>query len=48
VNAMLRVRCRTCKTPYPGPVHPDPEVNAGIQADMREAAAVNSSLGLSR
>jgi hypothetical protein len=48
VNAIIRRRCRSCGTAYPGPAHPDPEINRGVQADMREAATLNSSLGLSR
>lgn len=46
VNASIRKRCRCCATPYPGPMNPDPEIERGIQADMRAAVAVDIALGL--
>lgn len=46
VNASLRKKCRSCGVPYPGPVHPDPEINAAVQAEMQANAAHDRALGL--
>jgi hypothetical protein len=46
VNAAFRKRCRSCNAPHPGPVHPDPEINAAIQREMQENAAFDARLGL--
>jgi ribosomal protein S27E len=46
VNAAIRTRCRNCKAPHPGPMHPDAEINAAIQQEMQENAAHDARLGL--
>jgi hypothetical protein len=46
VNASIRNRCRNCGAAHPGPMHPDPEINAAIQQEMRESVAFDVALGL--
>jgi hypothetical protein len=48
VNMVLRKRCRSCGAAHPGPVHPDPAINAEVQGDMREAARSDEQAGLLR
>lgn len=45
VNAVIRVRCRICKAAK-RERHPDEAIEAEIQADIHEAAAINRSLRL--
>ena len=45
-NAILRKRCRSCGADYPGVVHPDPEINRAIQAEMQQNVAHDRALGL--
>ena len=45
-NAVLRKSCRTCGTDDPGPYNSDPEMDAGIRADVRAAVEQDFALGL--
>lgn len=46
VNAILRKRCRSCGVNYPGPMHPDPQINASLQAEMRDNIIHDRNLGI--
>jgi hypothetical protein len=43
VNMILRKHCRSCGVGYPGPVHPDPEINREIQRNMVAAVVMDSA-----